>query len=100
MMTAPKKPRRKKPAEPTAAAPIEPEALTARVRLEIPIAAAPQGHASRRLDCSLSSRERAALRLLFDGLLLEGEIVRGRPINRCQDAVRWLLGNLADELDL
>ena len=76
-MTAPKKPRRKKPAEPkaepTAAARIEPEALTARVR---------------------------ALRLLFDGLLLEGEIVRGRPINRCQDAVRWLLGKLADELEL
>ena len=99
-MTAPKKPRRKKTSRADSRGADRAEALTARVRLEVPIAASAQGHASRRLDCSLSSRERAALRLLFDGLLLEGEIVRGRPINRCQDAVRWLLGNLADDLEL
>ncbi len=96
-MTAPKKPRRKKP---TAADPLEPEALTARIRLEMPVGKVSDAYATRRLDCSLRPGERNALRLLFEGLTLEGETVRGRPINRTQDAIRWLLGALADRLEL
>ena len=97
MMAA--KPRRAKQKKIEAISEPEVESLTRRVAFEVPIAHEAEGYATRRLDCSLSPRERGALRLLFEGLTLEGETVRGRPINRTQDAIRWLLGALADQLE-
>ena len=80
MMTA--KPRRAKKAKVEAISEPEVESLTRRVAFEVPSAHEAEGYATRRLDCSLSPRERGALRLLFEGLTLEGETVAPRRARR------------------
>tara|TARA_R110002051_G_scaffold42443_1_gene87199 strand:- start:205 stop:501 length:297 start_codon:yes stop_codon:yes gene_type:complete len=90
-MEAPKPKRRRKP--------VAEAALTQRVNISAPYAGEANGYQVRRLDATLDARQRRALRLIFDGLQLEGEtLTNGRPLTRTQDAVRWLLDKAATEL--
>tara|TARA_R110002110_G_C13342617_1_gene707814 strand:- start:641 stop:937 length:297 start_codon:yes stop_codon:yes gene_type:complete len=90
-MEAPKPKRRRKP--------VAEAALTQRVNISAPYAGEANGYQVRRLDATLDARQRRALRLIFDGLQLEGETLsNGRPLTRTQDAVRWLLDKAATEL--
>ena len=71
------------------------------IKLVVPTARETQGYQVRRLDCSLDARQRQALRIIYDGLLVEGEtLAGGKRIDRTQDAVRWLLDQAADALGL
>ena len=90
-MEAPKPKRRRKP--------VAEAALTQHVNISAPYAGEANGYQVRRLDATLDARQRRALRLIFDGLQLEGEtLTNGRPLTRTQDAVRWLLDKAATEL--
>ena len=92
------RPRKVRPAD-VAAAPPAPARPTIEIRA--PYAGDAAGYQVRRLDCSLDLRQRLVLRLIYDGLQLEGETLRGgRPVVKTQDAVRWLLDQAADAIGL
>lgn len=81
--------------------PVAEAALTKRIEISAPYAGEANGYQVRRLDAMLDPRQRKALRLIFDGLQLEGEtLANGRPLTRTQDAVRWMLDKAAEALEL
>ena len=89
------RPRKVRPAE--VAAPPAPTRPTIEIRA--PYAGDAAGYQVRRLDCALDRRQRLALRLIYDGLQLEGEtLAGGGPIVKTQDAIRWLLDQAANSI--
>lgn len=55
--------------------------------------------APNRLTLMLSDKQKNGLRALFDALRMNGaEVEDGWPVNKHQDAIRWILEKIADEL--
>ncbi len=55
----------------------------------------------RRLELRLNKRESITLRSIFDGLNDSAErLPKNKPIRNQQDALRWVLNKIADEMGL
>ena len=82
-----------------------PKSKTKAVEMTVPVLEHGSVLLSRVEHCRLSPRQSKALRLLFDGLVAEGETIRTvgehtEKVSGQNDAVRWLLDRIADAAGL
>jgi hypothetical protein len=73
----------------------------ATIRVELPVAPLPaHGFRSQRLDLSLTRRQAEALHCVLHGLHVQhAQLREGRHVENIQHALRWILEQIADEID-